>query len=227
MRYRVLWSKRGKLRYLSHHDVATVLERSLRRAKLPLAYSKGFSAHPKIAFGSGLPVGYGSEVELLDLELEEDLDPADVRDRFDRSLPEGIGVTSIVRLEGKTTSLGSTIVAADYSIRCAAPWLRDSVTTFMSLPSYEFARPYKGSMRTDDIRAGVLEASAEGDELLLRVRLQPHATRPSDVMKVLATLAGETEAPPHQVRRTDLLEDVGGLLRSLVENMPQLVEATT
>jgi radical SAM-linked protein len=221
----VLWSKRGKLRYLSHHDVATVLERSLRRAKLPLAYSKGFSAHPKIAFGSGLPVGYGSDVELLDLELEEDLDPADVCDRFDRSLPEGLGVSSVVRLDGKPASLGSTIVAADYSIRCAAPWLRDSVTTFMSLLSYDFARPYKGSMRTDDIRAGVLEANVVGDELFLRVRIQPHATRPGDVMKVLATLAGETEAPQQHVQRVDLLEDVGGSLRSLVDDMPRLAGA--
>ena len=67
------WAKRGKLRFLSHHDEALVFERSARRAGLPLAYSKGFTPHPKIAFGSGLPVGYGSEVELLDIELLDHL----------------------------------------------------------------------------------------------------------------------------------------------------------
>ncbi|MCA1701959.1 MAG: TIGR03936 family radical SAM-associated protein [Actinobacteria bacterium] len=216
MKYRVRWVKRGKLRYLSHHDVATVFERAMRRAKLPLAYSKGFSAHPKIAFGSGLPVGYGSEVELLDLQLTDDLDPIEVRERLDRALPEGLGVISAVRLHGKVTSLGATIVAADYSIRCEAPWLSDSVREFMSLSTYEFARPYKGAMRTDNIRDGVLEAQVEGTQLLLRVRIQPHATRPGDVLKVLSSLAGTDEAPPVDVQRTDLLGGSDGSFRSML-----------
>ena len=82
MKYRLRWGKRGKLRYVSHHDEALIFERSVRRAGLPVAYSKGFSPHPKIAFGSGLPVGFASEVELLDIQLTEPLSPEEVVQRF-------------------------------------------------------------------------------------------------------------------------------------------------
>ena len=215
MRYRVRWGKEGKLRFLSHHDVATVLERSMRRASLPLAYSKGFSAHPKIAFGSGLPVGYGSDVELLDLELDEDVDPGEMCERLRGALPGGLAVHSAERLMSKGVSLGGQIVAAEYESRCEADWLPGAIETFLGLPSYDFERPYKGAMRTDDIRAGVLAMEARPGGLWLRCSIQPRATRPGDVMKVLAAVAG-AELPPSEVQRTDLLGEGDDGLVSLV-----------
>ncbi|MBA2725436.1 MAG: DUF2344 domain-containing protein, partial [Actinobacteria bacterium] len=92
MKYRLRWAKFGKLRFVSHHDEALIFERSMRRAGLPIAYSQGFTPHPKIAFGSGLPLGYGSEVELLDVELTESLDPAELIERFNGGLPHGFAV---------------------------------------------------------------------------------------------------------------------------------------
>jgi radical SAM-linked protein len=211
MRYRLLWAKRGKLRYLSHHDVATTLERSFRRASLPLSYTQGFSSHPKIAFGSGLPVGYGSEVELLDLELTEDVEPEELCCRLEDALPPGLHALAAGRLDRKGPSLGETIVAADYEVDCDAPWLSTAIARFMALDSFPFTRPYKGAARTDDLRSGVLAAGVCPGGFTLRCRIQPRSTRPADVIAALESLAGESRgSTPITVRRVGLLQGNGG-----------------
>jgi len=66
---RVRFSKTGELRYLSHLEVMTALLRAIRRAKVPLTYSKGMHPHPKISFGPALPVGVEGTNEYFDIEL--------------------------------------------------------------------------------------------------------------------------------------------------------------
>ena len=48
-RLRIRYAKRGRLRFTSHRDVARAFERALRRAGMPMAYSSGFTPHPKIS----------------------------------------------------------------------------------------------------------------------------------------------------------------------------------
>ena len=57
-RYRIRFSKLGKIRFTSHRDVARMWERALRRATLPVAYTEGFSPHPKLSFGLALSTGH-------------------------------------------------------------------------------------------------------------------------------------------------------------------------
>lgn len=191
MKYRIQWAKRGKLRYVSHHDEATIFERSARRAGLPLKYSQGFSPHPKMAFGSGLPLGYGSEIELIEMELTEDLDPGDVVTRFNTGLPQGIEVVAAARVApGKRQSLGAILAAADYVIRCDNPELVDALGAFMDLGEYHLVRPHKGKFRKDDLRAGVFSIAAHEDGAWIRCALQPKSVRPSDVVTAAAAITG-------------------------------------
>ena len=190
-RYRVRWGKSGKLRFLSAHDVATVLERSVRRSKLPLAYSKGFSPHPKISFGSALPVGYASAVELLDMTLDEHCDTTEVRDRFAASLPEGITVAAVAEVDGKAPSLGALIEAADYELRFTDGWVDTALEAFLGGDSYLVERKFKGSMRTDDLRPGVLAAEITDPGMSMRCALKPRGIRPSDVIAALMEIAEE------------------------------------
>ena len=71
---RVRYAKRGKIRWISHRDVARAFERALRIERLPLAFTLGFSPRPKVSFGLALSTGYESEAEYLDLELSEPID---------------------------------------------------------------------------------------------------------------------------------------------------------
>lgn len=179
----------------------------MRRAGLPLAYSQGFTPHPKIAFGSGLPLGYGSEVELLDVALTEVMDPAELVQRFNGGLPHGFAIRRARLRPQDQPSLGAQIEAADHEIALGAPWLDEALAGFLSLDTYEVKRRYKGGERTDDLRPGVLGAVPEDGVLRLRTRIKPRSTRPSDVLTALADLAG-CSLGPAAYQRTALLTPI-------------------
>src|ERR1700680_3514134 len=65
----VRYAKRGRMRFASHRDIARAVERGVRRAGLPIAYSAGFTPHPKISYAGGAPTGVASEAEYLSLAL--------------------------------------------------------------------------------------------------------------------------------------------------------------
>ncbi|MDQ1361654.1 MAG: hypothetical protein QOJ44_2031, partial [Acidimicrobiaceae bacterium] len=66
MRIRFRFSKVGKVRFTSQRDVARMWERALRKARLPLAYTEGFSPRPQLSFGLALPTCSESIAEYLD-----------------------------------------------------------------------------------------------------------------------------------------------------------------
>ena len=68
-RLRIRYAKRGRLRFTSHRDFARAFERALRRAGVPIAYSQGFTPHPKISYASAAPTGVASEAEYLEIGL--------------------------------------------------------------------------------------------------------------------------------------------------------------
>lgn len=70
MEVRVRYAKVGKVRFLSHRDLARILERAVRRAGLPVAYSQGYSPRARLHFGLALSTGYESLAEYLDIDLD-------------------------------------------------------------------------------------------------------------------------------------------------------------
>ncbi|MFL6166470.1 MAG: TIGR03936 family radical SAM-associated protein, partial [Ornithinibacter sp.] len=68
-RLRLRYTKRGRLRFTSHRDFQRAFERALRRAAVPMAYSAGFSPHPKVSYAGAAPTGTASEAEYLEIGL--------------------------------------------------------------------------------------------------------------------------------------------------------------
>ena len=91
----VRYAKRGKMRFASHRDVARVFERGVRRAGLPIAYSAGFTPHPRISYAGGAPTGVASEAEYLSLALTSRQAATQVRERLNAALPDGIDVIDV------------------------------------------------------------------------------------------------------------------------------------
>ncbi len=104
---RVRYAKRGKMRFASHRDVARVVERGVRSARLPVAYSAGFNPHPKISYAGGVPTGVASEAEYLELALTSPCDPQDVQGRLDAALPDGMDVIEVTDGAGTAGPSGS------------------------------------------------------------------------------------------------------------------------
>ncbi|MCP3873446.1 MAG: DUF2344 domain-containing protein, partial [Desulfobacteraceae bacterium] len=68
-KYRVSYSRCGKICYLGHLEILQVIFRTLRRAKITTNFSKGFNPSPKISFGPALPVGVESLAEYFIMDL--------------------------------------------------------------------------------------------------------------------------------------------------------------
>src|SRR4051812_20194017 len=114
-RLRIRYAKRGRLRFTSHRDVARAFERALRRAEVPMAYSSGFTAHPKVSWVGAAPTGVASEAEYLEIALAEHCDPEAVRAGLDAALPPGLDVMECVPASGP--ALADRIDAASWVIR--------------------------------------------------------------------------------------------------------------
>jgi radical SAM-linked protein len=115
--YRIRFSRKGKLRFLSHLDQINLIRRILRRAGLPVAYSEGFHPQMKISFGPAVSVGYESEAEFVDMELNRELDYKEIVKSVASASPEGFTPVEIKKIPPFLPSLESSLNLAQYSIR--------------------------------------------------------------------------------------------------------------
>ena len=102
---RLRFTKQGKVRFVSHRDVARAVERAIRIEALPVAFTQGFSPRPKVSFGLALAVGHESRAEYLDLELRDPIDPAELPAALSAALPDGLDVTGATALAPRAPAL--------------------------------------------------------------------------------------------------------------------------
>ncbi len=113
--YRLLYEKTGPARFLGHLDLTRTIHKALRRAELPMAFSKGFHPMPKTAFGQPLSLGIESLQEEMVLQLESPEPANQVMDRLNRELPQGIKITACLQSASKlkiTTANTVTFICA-------------------------------------------------------------------------------------------------------------------
>jgi len=116
-----VFRKGEAVKYISHLDLLRAWERILRRARLPLAYTHGFSPHPRITIAMPLAVGCSGENEILDVLLErEDEDAPDlarrVQDALEPAMPPGISVVSVTEVSRRSPALATHFARARYRI---------------------------------------------------------------------------------------------------------------
>jgi len=90
--------------------------RAIRRAEIPLAYSSGFSPHPRLIFASPLPLGVTGDWELVDVFLTERLDPDAVAERIDAQMPFGVDIRAAVDVPLGGSSLPGLLRFAEYVV---------------------------------------------------------------------------------------------------------------
>lgn len=108
-RMRIEFSKKGTTRYLSHLDTISLFARAIRRAGIPVAFSQGYSPHPRLSFGPPLPVGMESRGEYADIGLGGWMDPEELKERLNGALPEGFDVRRACFISNREESLFSII----------------------------------------------------------------------------------------------------------------------
>lgn len=194
-RMRLIFSKDGPARYISHLDLARTLERALNRAEMPVSYSQGFNRRPRMAFAAPLPLGYTSEFELVDLWLEREMEPQSARVQIMSRMAPGITITDAHEVELNADSLQSQTLSANYHVRLLDELnhydLAGRVQSLLAETSLmRMKRQGKGKEKQYDLRPLVLDLRAtgiEGDpDLQMELFLMPGKSgRPDEVLYAL------------------------------------------
>ncbi len=104
-KYRLVFSKLGPARFLSHLELAKAFIRALRRAGLNTVYSMGYHPMPRVSFATALPVGTESVHETVDIELLDDLAPSILKEEINLQLPEGVRVNLLEEISQRDQGL--------------------------------------------------------------------------------------------------------------------------
>lgn len=189
--------KGEQVRYISHLDFSRAMERALRRARIPIAFSQGFNPHPKMAFASALAVGVTSQGEYMDFELTRDMNPEEFKQRLNDVLPPGIQILSARVLPEGQPALMAVIAAAEYKAKVrfapgGPPVDADQVSAFFALGKILYHKVQKGTEKETDLKPGIYRYTilqAGNDELHLDLLLSSGSRlniRPEDVLMALA-----------------------------------------
>jgi radical SAM-linked protein len=189
---RVKYAKRGRARFTSHRDFGRAFERALRRAAVPMAYSSGFSPHPRISYPNAAPTGAASEAEYLEIGLAAACDPDKVRDALDAALPPGLDVVEVsVATPG---ALADELTGSRWQVDVPdlpASVLDEAVNAFLAKDAVPVHRMTKNGMREFDARSAVIALEVEDARLIMTLAHQVPLVRPDDVLAGLRAASRE------------------------------------
>lgn len=210
MHLRIKYSKQGRVRFIGHRDLARAHERALRVAQVPLAFTEGFSPHPKISFGHALTVGAESVAEYLDITTREDIDVERFRTEFDAALPDGMDILDVREIHTKVSSLQDVVTAFEWMITLTGapepitgmptPIDPTSITEFVersiALEALEVERQRKGEIKVSEARSALLDLRFhEANDLGATVCAEISVTAGVRPNELIAACAKATDLP--------------------------------
>jgi radical SAM-linked protein len=224
MRVRVTFSKQGALRYTGHLDLHKILERSIRRADLPLAYSQGYHPQPKINLAAALPLGFASRAEIMDIWLNENVE--NVVPALQANVPPGLTILEATQVDEHEPSLQTQVAAAEYQVEITeaayerrpelaeGSGLNEKIASVMeseSIPRERRGKKYDLRPLIEELTplslsgspTGMLREGAGGEVkgLFMRLTAREGATgRPEEVLEVLGIPLEDT-----RIERTNLI----------------------
>ena len=162
IRYRAFYTKDEKARYFSHLDVNTILQRSFRRAGIPVLYSEGFHPKMNLSFLPALPLGMTSKKEVVEFKSQSVLPENEFISRLNTHLPPGIVFFRLDRLSNHEPTLHKSLKTLVYSI---------DLGTSKAVCAFGEAETDQLDKAWENIERRVEALSGETDEPLERIAL--------------------------------------------------------
>jgi radical SAM-linked protein len=192
-RVRIRFTKAGKVRFVSHRDVARLFERALRKLRLPVAYTEGYSPRPKLSFGLALPVAHESDAEYLDVDLRRSVDLETLPPELTAVLPDGITVEAAIGVEPGTPSLQQAVTSCDWHIEVLGATEAEvsvAVARVMAASELLQERARKGKTTVADVRPAILHLevagpTADGVALTALLATESVSLRPAELVRVI------------------------------------------
>lgn len=210
VRYRLHYGRSEGLNYISHLDLMRFWERAFRRAKIPLAYSEGFTPHPRLSLAAPLPLGISSGAELLDAFLQRFIPPESICLALRKQMPASLELYKVWRLPIEAPSLQTQTLYAEYMVRVdskkSTEEINQDIETFLSKKEIPWQHSRDTGPRHYNLRPLVKEVrllSCQEGQCSLNMKLRCDALgsgRPEQV-----ALALGFEGLPRAIQRTRLI----------------------
>lgn len=192
-------TKGEEIRYISHLDYASAMERAIIRAKLPVAYSEGFNPHMKISFASALAVGVTSQAEYIDIECKEEIDVNQAVEHLKATLPMGIRIKGAAYMQGNVPALMAIVNLATYEITVSLlaediGIIEDSIRWFNEAEAVLYTRESPKGKKEIEIKQYMakpitLTALEKAVRLILEIRITPTGSiKPGEVLGALVAM---------------------------------------
>ncbi len=199
---KISFSKQGMARYFGHLEMVKIFLRAIRRAEIPVKFSKGFHPKPNISFEDPLPVGLESLTETFYLSAEKSIEPADIVERLNKHLPEGLHILNC-RPAPKNFSQ-KIFEPVNYSITLKnMSFNEEQINDFLNRKTFIFSRlNRKGKSKTIDLKEMVFKLSLRApNKLLISLKTEPGKTvRPFEVLEKIFGL------PEEEIRQAETVK---------------------
>lgn len=167
---RVWFQKDGAARYISHLDLNRCMMRALQRARLPVWYTEGFNPHPFATFALPLSLGVRGLRESMDIKLLEEVPEAELIDRMNRVMPEGIHVFAVTEPQMKPGRISYALYQIALEAEGLAPEkLCHTVGSLLAQPEILVEKRSKAGIREVDLKEHLcryeVRQTADGAEL--------------------------------------------------------------
>lgn len=206
---RMRYEKLGRMRFSSHRDFQRALERAIRRAKIPIAYSAGFSPHPKISYANAAPTTSASEAEYIEIGLTSPMDPQLVMNQINEALGDGLRIGEAV--VAKTSDFIERLAASLWEIeipQIPPQEVELAVAQLLAEDSVEVDRVTKQGLRKFDARGAISGIRVKADPVIdgcaileVVIRAGVPSVRPDDVLSALKSAGGLALTVPPKVTR--------------------------
>lgn len=175
MKVRVKFTKTGAMKFIGHLDIMRYFQKAVRRAKIDIAYSEGYSPHMIMSFAAPLGVGVTSEGEYFDMELRSVKSSAEMERRMNEAMVEGMHIVSIRRIpEEKSSNAMALVAAADYLVafregkELPEGW-KDQLDDFLAQEEILCIKQTKKGEKEVDIRPWIYRMDLREDGIFMRL----------------------------------------------------------
>ena len=195
-------TKGEEIRYISHLDYASAMERAIIRSKMPAAYSEGFNPHMKLSFASALAVGVTSQAEYMDIEFKEDVDLKQGIQQLMAVLPPGIKVNSGKYVPTNAPALMALVNLATYDVVVPVGKEQDNTAFEESIQRFNQTKEVLYIRETPKGRKEIegkqymdqdiqFVPQEQGIKLVIDIKITPTGSiKPGEILDILVTMFG-------------------------------------
>ena len=184
------YAKRDTAVFLAHLNVLRHLERTLRRAEIPVKKSAGFHPHMNIFMANPLGLGLASNCEYV--AIDTDMDASEVLARYNENCLPGLEASACWNVI-KNPNVAAACIAASYvaTYQSIASY-KEALTAFFARRPLTLTYPKNGKEVTVDITDRTYGFTVIGDSISVMLGSGTKNVRPDKLAQALKEELGLT-----------------------------------